>query len=83
MGCAVGRQASQAVSPAAIVPSLSSLTPRLSYDATGKTDELQFGDAEEAGWDAYFDDLFERVDRKMLDDDKEKYQGGLCCAWSA
>ncbi|KAL1405788.1 hypothetical protein Q8F55_007464 [Vanrija albida] len=48
---------------------------RKRYDATGRTDELQFGDAEEAGWDAYFDDLFERVDRKMLDDDKEKYQG--------
>ncbi|TXT08876.1 hypothetical protein VHUM_03004 [Vanrija humicola] len=48
---------------------------RKRYDATGRTDELKFDDAEGAGWDAYFDDLFERVDRKMLDDDKAKYQG--------
>lgn len=29
------------------------------------------------GWDAYFESLFQRVDRKMLDDHKEKYQGEL------
>ena len=29
------------------------------------------------GWDAYFESLFQRVDRKMLDDRKEKYQGEL------
>lgn len=46
-----------------------------SYDATGRTDELKFDEAGEAGWDAYFEDLFERFDRKALDEDKAKYQG--------
>lgn len=45
------------------------------YDATGRTDELVFADAE-GGWDEYFNDLFERIDRKALDEDKKKYQGG-------
>lgn len=27
------------------------------------------------GWDAYFEQLFERIDGKMLDADKAKYQG--------
>lgn len=43
------------------------------YDATGRTDELAFGD--DVSWDAYFSDLFERVDRQALDADKKKYQG--------
>ena len=27
------------------------------------------------GWDAYFESLFQRIDRKVLDEDKVKYQG--------
>ncbi|WVR09421.1 hypothetical protein IAU60_006488 [Kwoniella sp. DSM 27419] len=44
------------------------------YDSTGRTDD-KFADAEEMGWDAYFESLFKRVDRKILDEDKERYQG--------
>jgi hypothetical protein len=29
------------------------------------------------GWEAYFETLFERIDRKVLDEDKAKYQGEL------
>lgn len=29
------------------------------------------------GWEAYFETLFERIDRKVLDADKKKYQGRL------
>ena len=49
------------------------------YDASGRTDD-KFADAEEMGWDAYFGQLFERVDSKMLDADKTAYQGmsGTC-----
>jgi hypothetical protein len=49
------------------------------YDATGRTDEVAFGDGD-GGWDAYFSDLFDGVDRKVLDEDKKKYQGG-CTLW--
>ncbi|RSH82293.1 hypothetical protein EHS25_006003 [Saitozyma podzolica] len=45
------------------------------YDETGRTDESAFADAEEMGWDAYFESLFERIDRKVLDEDKARYQG--------
>lgn len=45
------------------------------YDQTGRTDENQFADAEAMGWDAYFDSLWQRVDRKMLDEHKVQYQG--------
>jgi DnaJ family protein C protein 9 len=44
------------------------------YDATGRTDD-KFIDAEEMGWDAYFGTLFERLDGKMLNEHKAKYQG--------
>ena len=47
------------------------------YDSTGRTDESGFADAEEMGWEAYFESLFERIDRKVLDEDKAKYQGEL------
>lgn len=47
---------------------------RKRYDTTGRTEDSSFD--HEAGWDAYFSDLFERVDRKVLDDDKKRYQGG-------
>ncbi|EAU88553.2 DnaJ domain-containing protein [Coprinopsis cinerea okayama7 len=45
------------------------------YDKTGKTDEgfdLGVGDD---GWEAYFEELFERVTRGKLDEDKKQYQG--------
>lgn len=42
------------------------------YDSTGRTDEIKF---DEVSWDDYFSDLFEGVDRKILDDDRKKYQG--------
>lgn len=45
------------------------------YDETGRTDESAFADAEEMGWDAYFESLFERIDRRVLDEDKARYQG--------
>lgn len=44
------------------------------YDSSGRTDD-KFADAEEMGWDAYFEQMFERIDGKMLDADKAKYQG--------
>lgn len=44
------------------------------YDATGRTDD-KFLDAEEMGWDAYFGTLFERLNGKMLNEHKAKYQG--------
>jgi DnaJ family protein C protein 9 len=45
------------------------------YDSTGKTDEgFELG-AGEDGWEAYFEDLFERVTRGKLDEMKEEYQG--------
>lgn len=49
---------------------------RKRYDETGRTDE-RFAGAEEMGWDAYFEGLYKRVDRKILDEDKQKYQGEL------
>ncbi|KAK4686445.1 hypothetical protein P7C73_g3694, partial [Tremellales sp. Uapishka_1] len=54
---------------------LSDEAKRKRYDASGRTDESAFGDAEEMGWDKYFEGLYERVDRKILDDDKAAYQG--------
>ncbi|KAK8854612.1 hypothetical protein IAR55_003351 [Kwoniella newhampshirensis] len=44
------------------------------YDKTGRTDE-KFVEVEEMGWDAYFESLYKRVDRKILDEDKKRYQG--------
>lgn len=48
---------------------------RKTYDSTGSTKESDFADAEEMGWDKYFETLFTRIDRKVLDEDKLKYQG--------
>lgn len=45
------------------------------YDKTGSTTEgfdLEPGDG---GWEAYFEDLFERVTRDKLDEMKKEYQG--------
>lgn len=45
------------------------------YDSTGKTDEgFEEGIAED-GWEAYFEDLFDRVTKEKLDDMKKEYQG--------
>ena len=45
------------------------------YDLTGKTDEgVDFGPGED-GWEAYFEELFERVTKGRLDDMKTEYQG--------
>ncbi|WWC63507.1 uncharacterized protein I303_106110 [Kwoniella dejecticola CBS 10117] len=46
------------------------------YDATGKTSDKFDGIGEgEGGWEGYFESLFKRVDRKILDEDKQRYQG--------
>ncbi|KAJ7774640.1 hypothetical protein DFH07DRAFT_106499 [Mycena maculata] len=48
---------------------------RQRYDKTGQTDEgFELG-AGEDGWDAYFEELFERVTRGKLDEMKKEYQG--------
>ncbi|KAI3610839.1 hypothetical protein WG66_007022 [Moniliophthora roreri] len=48
---------------------------RKRYDQTGKTDEGVDLGAGEDGWDAYFEDLFDRVTRGKLDEMKAEYQG--------
>ncbi|GJE95133.1 DnaJ-domain-containing protein [Phanerochaete sordida] len=54
---------------------LSDENRRQRYDKTGRTDEgLDFG-AEEGGWEAYFEDLFDKVTREKLDELKKEYQG--------
>ncbi|KAF8902101.1 hypothetical protein CPB84DRAFT_1679218 [Gymnopilus junonius] len=45
------------------------------YDSTGKTDEgFDLGAADD-GWEAYFEELFDRVTRGKLDEMKKEYQG--------
>ncbi|KAK7693560.1 hypothetical protein QCA50_003129 [Cerrena zonata] len=45
------------------------------YDKLGKTDEgFDLGEGED-GWEAYFEDLFEKVTKQRLDDLKKEYQG--------
>ena len=48
-----------------------------SYDETGRTDESFFsnGAPADGGWEAYFEAVFKRVDKKILDEDKARYQG--------
>ena len=46
------------------------------YDRTGKTDEGFEMAAGEDGWEAYFEEMFERVTRGKLDGMKREYQGG-------
>ena len=52
------------------------------YDKTGRTDEgLDLG-AGDDGWEAYFEDLFEKVTKQKLDELKKEYQGepiDICC----
>lgn len=45
------------------------------YDKTGKTDEGFELAAGEDGWEAYFEDLFDRLTRGKLDEMKKEYQG--------
>ncbi|KAJ9112673.1 hypothetical protein QFC22_006175 [Naganishia vaughanmartiniae] len=49
------------------------------YDTTGRTTESSgsmFDDASAMGsWEAYFSAMYQKVDRKMLDEDKKRYQG--------
>ncbi|KJA27179.1 hypothetical protein HYPSUDRAFT_63443 [Hypholoma sublateritium FD-334 SS-4] len=45
------------------------------YDTTGKTDEGFELEAGDDGWEAYFEDLFDRVTRGKLDEMKREYQG--------
>jgi hypothetical protein len=54
----------------------------LRYDLSGRTSEVAFDGAEEMGWAAYFDALFTKVDKKMLDEDKKAYQGWFTLPWS-
>jgi DnaJ family protein C protein 9 len=48
---------------------------RTYYNATGKTTEGAGLDVGEDGWEAYFEQLFDRVNRDKLDDMKREYQG--------
>ena len=58
---------------------LSDEKKRSRYDLTGKKDEgFDFGPGED-GWEAYFEELFERVTTGKLDDMKKEYQGECEC----
>jgi len=48
---------------------------RKRYDETGKTDEGFELAAGEDGWEAYFEQIFDRVTRGKLDEMKKEYQG--------
>ncbi|KAJ8472692.1 hypothetical protein ONZ45_g16564 [Pleurotus djamor] len=48
---------------------------RTRYDKTGKTDEGFDLNGDEAGWEAYFEDLFDQVTRGKLDEMKKEYHG--------
>jgi DnaJ family protein C protein 9 len=48
---------------------------RRRYDNTGMTDEGFELSANEDGWAAYFQDMFDRVTRGKLDEMKKEYQG--------
>lgn len=56
---------------------LSDPTRRKRYDETGSTVEGMGLDVGEDGWDAYFEQIFERVTRGKLDEMKKQYQGVL------
>jgi DnaJ family protein C protein 9 len=47
------------------------------YDKTGRTDEGFELAAGEDGWEAYFEEMFQRVTRGKLDEMKKEYQGKL------
>jgi DnaJ family protein C protein 9 len=48
---------------------------RAHYDKTGKTSKGLDLDVGEDGWDAYFEQMFERVTKTSLDEMKQQYQG--------
>lgn len=50
---------------------------RKRYDGTGQTDEGSALDPGDGGWEAYFEDLYERVTRGRLDEMKKDYQGSF------
>ena len=64
---------------------LSDEARRKRYDATGRTDEGTFGPGEggEGGWEAYFEDLFDRLTAGKLDEMKKAYQGAFYSASNA
>ncbi|KAI0699723.1 DnaJ-domain-containing protein [Cytidiella melzeri] len=53
---------------------LSDEKKRERYDKTGRTDEGFDLGAGEDGWEAYFEDLFEKVTKQKLDEMKKEYQ---------
>ncbi|KAF8628348.1 hypothetical protein AX15_003888 [Amanita polypyramis BW_CC] len=56
---------------------LSDEKKRKRYDKTGSTAEgFEVGEGED-GWEAYFEDLFDRVTRGKLDELKKEYQGSV------
>ncbi len=52
---------------------------RTRYDSTGRTNESLFESVAsgEGGWEAYFEEVFEKVSRDRLDEDKTRYQGAF------
>lgn len=54
---------------------LSDAKKRERYDKTGRTDEGAGLEPGEGGWEAYFEDLFDKVTRGKLDELKKEYQG--------
>lgn len=59
---------------------LSDQKKREKYDKTGRTDEGAELEPGEGGWEAYFDDLFDKVTRGKLDEMKKAYQGDFNCS---
>ncbi|KAI0928732.1 hypothetical protein AcW2_004647 [Taiwanofungus camphoratus] len=50
---------------------------RKRYDGSGRTDEGFELSPGEDGWEAYFEELFDRVTKEKLDEMKQQYQGSL------
>ena len=52
---------------------------RARYDTTGRTSESLFESVAsgEGGWEAYFEEVFGKVSRDQLDEDKARYQGAF------
>lgn len=46
------------------------------YDSTGRTSEVSLDDIGEGmEWSTYFEQVFTKVDKRMLDEDRVRYQG--------
>ncbi|KAG9003452.1 hypothetical protein FRB93_011076 [Tulasnella sp. JGI-2019a] len=54
---------------------LSDQAKRERYDKMGRTDEGTGLEPGEGGWEAYFEDLFDKVTKAKLDEMKKEYQG--------